>query len=236
MRGKGLKPVMRVEEFGLVLRRHQGRLDRASFRLFFAENSLNRRSADLYRGSNDMPSDRACTNLRLRAQLPKFMNRPADGIVKTIPHGTGEQAAQRSSGSKLFQPVADRVWMQDESPGRLGRGPLPKPHDLQYLQSMCRCIMRSLFGREPLTLLAVDGQFPLEQCGVPGQGITSCGQAHNRRRVRDQTRPREHVTLGDGNGYRINQLQHRRVGPRRHDLSRPRGFDDHDNRSLESAA
>ena len=140
-----------------ALRRHHGRPDRTPLGPFFTEDTLDRRPADLHGGSDDMPSDRSRANFGLRAQSPQFMNRPADCVVDTVPHGTGEQVARLPSRSKLLQPVADRIRMQDESPGRLGCGPLAKPHDLKDLKSMRRCIMRPLFRREPLALLPKDG-------------------------------------------------------------------------------
>ena len=63
---------------------------------------------------------------------------------------------------------------------------------------MHRRIMRPLLRVDPFPFLAEHGQIPLEQRRVPGHGVTDCGQAQNRRRMRHQTRPCQHVTLSDG--------------------------------------
>ena len=219
-----------------ALRRHDSRPDRTSLGPFFTEDTLDRRPADLHGGSDDMPSDRSRANFGLRAQPPQFMNRPADCVMQTIPHGTGEEVARTLGRTQLLQPAADGVGMQGKSPGRLGCGPRPKPHDLKDLKSMRRCIMRPLFRREPLALLAEDGQFPLEQPSVPRGRISGRRETNHGRGMRSQTRPREHVTLGDGYGDRVNQMEDRRIGPGRHDLSLPSGLDDHANRSIDAAA
>ena len=182
-------------------------------------------------------SEPPCKSAGPRSSVSSVKNRPGD-----VPSGrpwcrrTREQVARLPSCSKLLQPMADRIRMQDKSPGRLGCRPLPKPHDLKDLKTMRRCIMRSLFRRKPLALLAEDGQFPLEQPCIPRGRISGRGETNHRRRMRNQTRPREHVTLGDGYGDRVNQMEDRRNGPRRHDLSLSSGLDDHANRSLETDA
>ena len=100
---------------------------------------------------------------------------------------------------------------------------------------MRRCIMPSLFGREPLTFLAVDGQFPFEQACVTRGRISGRGKTNHGRRMRSQTRPREHVTLGDGYGDRVDQMEDRRIGPDGHDRALPGRLDDHVNRSIDAA-
>ena len=42
---------------------------------------------------------------------------------------------------------------------------------------MGRGIMRPVLRRNPLPLLAEDGQFPFEQCGIPGDCIMRGGQS-----------------------------------------------------------
>ena len=101
---------------------------------------------------------------------------------------------------------------------------------------MRRCIMRSLFRRKPLALLAEDGQFPLEQPCIPRGRISGRGETNHGRGMRSQTRPREHVTLGDGYGDRIDQLEDRRIGPGGHDRALPNGLEDHANQTIDAAA
>ena len=69
--------------------------------------------------------------------------------------------------------------------------------------------MRPLLGWDPLAFLSEDGQFPLVHSAVPRGRVPSRGEAYDRRWMRNQTYPREHVTLGNGYGNRINQMEDR---------------------------
>ncbi len=101
---------------------------------------------------------------------------------------------------------------------------------------MHRRIVWPLFRRESLALQAEDGQFPLEEPCVPRGRVSGRGETNHGRGMRSQTRAHEHVTLGDGYGDRVNQMEDGRNGPDRHDLSLPSGLEDHANRSIDAAA
>ena len=134
-------------------------------------------------------------------------SRPTDRVVDAVPRRAGKEDTCCTVGLQMLHPATDRVGMQHESSGRLGRRPVPPSHDLENLQSIRRRIMRPLLGRDSFAFMAEHGQFPFEQCGIPGHGIPSYGQAYDRRRMRGQTCPCEHVVLSDGNGDGINELE-----------------------------
>ena len=104
---------------------------------------------------------------------------------------------------------ANRIRMHGESLGRFGCGPIAQLHDLADFQSMGGRIMWPLLGRDPFTLLSKHCQLPLKHLAVPRGRVPSRGEAYDRRGMRNQTYPREHVTLSDGDGDRINQMQDR---------------------------
>ena len=79
-------------------------------------------------------------------------------------------------GMQLLQPATERVGVQNESPCRFNSRPLQQSHDLEELKSIGWGIMRALLGRDSFPFLAEDGQFPLEQRGIPGESIQNCGQ------------------------------------------------------------
>ena len=65
-----------------------------------------------------------------------------------------------------------------------------------------------MLGRDSFTLLAENGQFPLEQSGPPGESIPSCDHTQDGRGMRSQTRSCEDVSLSNGDRDGIDELQH----------------------------
>ncbi|MAE76447.1 MAG: hypothetical protein CMJ85_06240 [Planctomycetes bacterium] len=97
-------------------------------------------------------------------------------------------------------------------------------HDPQNLQSMGRCIMRPLLGRDPFPFMAEDGRLPFEQRRVPGDRITNRGQTQDRRRMRSHAGSCEKLALGNGDCDDINEQQSGRTRRSGHDLCLIRSF------------
>ena len=78
-------------------------------------------------------------------------------------------------------------------------------------------------------VLVEDRQFAFEQPGIAVKMVGERLGAKGRRGMRSQTRSCEHVSLGNGYGDRVNQVEDSRMGPDIHDLSLSCGQGDHRN-------
>ena len=124
------------------------------------------------------------------------MRGPADRIINAVPRGGGEQRTARALIVKLLDPRAEGVGVQHELAGSLHGGPVTQPHDLEDLQPLGGAEVRPALGRHGRALPLKHTDFPAQELRLDVQIVSNRGQSQDRRRMRGQSRSREHVALG----------------------------------------
>jgi len=147
----------------------------------FLKHSPYRSPADLDPRSNDVPSDRPSTKLRLRKRITDLVYQSADTVVQPIPR----RAAKKPIGPEFvinsILPVANRVGVYHKShPGFLGR-PAPQPRDLENLSTLGWREIHPLMRRLPLALATEDHKLSLEQRSIVVDGIPLAREPDQRR-------------------------------------------------------
>ena len=171
--------------------------------LWFPQNSLNTRPADLNRSLDELPCDGASTEFRFWTKPPKFMYYPADRVVQLVPH---DRASQQTSISLPFNgmyPVSQRVLMDHETLSGFCQRPTSQPHQLHDSDTLFGRVLRSLVRTSILSLSAKDSVFTAEQFHFRNRLISPHHHPQHRRRRQRQTCSRQLVSLAEKDGDRI---------------------------------
>lgn len=181
---------------------------RWAYRPGLAQHPLHSGAADLDAGAEHLPGYGARAELRLRAQLPEFVDGPTKRVVGPIPYHGSSQQAWTALAFASPDPGADRIAVYNKVLCGLPDAPSPQSSQLQDGQSLFGWIVRSPMRWEPLALSPEELQFSAEQISLCGLLISLDQQPHNRRTRRSEPCPSQLVGLAQHDGHGVNQTQH----------------------------
>ena len=87
------------------------------FHIGFAQQTLNRGSADLESRPQQMPGDGARAEFPFRQQPSQFLRGLADGVIHAVPYDRAVQQTGAAFSFHRFDPRTNGVGMHDKTPG-----------------------------------------------------------------------------------------------------------------------